>query len=250
MSLPSRRQRGPRRLARVLPGMVAAWMETAPHRAMARVRHAAGNRLQPVPARQCRAEARYRAQQPLRVWHQRLAQQRANGRFLHHLSRVHHQHAVGDLRHHADIVRDEDHRHVRVPLQSADQVQDLRLNGHVQRGRRLVGDQQARAAGQCHRDHHALAHTAGKVVRIAGQPTARLRDADQVQQFHRPLARRRRRHILVLGQRLGDLRAHAMHRIERGHRLQEDHAKLAAAHLAHRMFRQRQQVDDPAIRLV
>ena len=51
-------------------------------------------------------------------------------------------------------------------LQLAQQVEDLRLDRHVQRRRRLVGDQQPRARRQRHRDHHALAHAAGHFVRI------------------------------------------------------------------------------------
>ena len=51
-------------------------------------------------------------------------------------------------------------------LQLAQQVEDLRLDRHVERGRRLVGDQQLRLAGQRHGDHHALAHAAGELVRI------------------------------------------------------------------------------------
>jgi hypothetical protein len=46
---------------------------------------------------------------------------------------------------------------------------DLRLDRHVERGRRLVGDQQAGLAGQRHRDHHALAHAARELVRVVLQ---------------------------------------------------------------------------------
>ena len=51
-------------------------------------------------------------------------------------------------------------------LQLLDQLEDLRLHRHVERGRRLVGDQQLRVADQRHRDHRALAHTAGELVRV------------------------------------------------------------------------------------
>jgi hypothetical protein len=37
------------------------------------------------------------------------------------------------------------------------QFENLRLNGHVERRRRLVGDQKLRLVGERHRDHHALA---------------------------------------------------------------------------------------------
>ena len=45
-------------------------------------------------------------------------------------------------------------------------LQDLRLDRDVERRRRLVGDQQRRAADQRHGDHRALAQAAGKLERI------------------------------------------------------------------------------------
>ena len=51
-------------------------------------------------------------------------------------------------------------------LQVLKQVQNLRLDGHVQRGSRLVGDDELGRAGQGHGDHDALAHTAGQLVGI------------------------------------------------------------------------------------
>ena len=74
---------------------------------------------------------------------------------------------------------------------SADQRQDLRLDRHVERGRRLVGDQQRRAARQRHRDHHALAHAARQLVRIAVEHRARLRNAHLLEHAQRLRARRR-----------------------------------------------------------
>ena len=81
-------------------------------------------------------------------------------------SRIHHRYPVNELRHHAEVVRDQDHRHLELLLQRAEQVEDLRLDGHIQRGCRLVGQQQRRRACQRDRDHHALAHTAGELMRI------------------------------------------------------------------------------------
>ena len=51
-------------------------------------------------------------------------------------------------------------------LQVGEQPQHLRLDGHVQRRGRLVGEQQRRLAGQRDGDHHPLAHAAGELVRI------------------------------------------------------------------------------------
>ena len=67
---------------------------------------------------------------------------------------------VGDLGHHAHIMGNEQHRHANILLEHLDQLENLRLNRHVQGGRRLVRDQQAGAAGQGHGDHDALTHAA------------------------------------------------------------------------------------------
>ena len=58
---------------------------------------------------------------------------------------VHHEDAIGDVGDNAEVVGHEDDS---VPLvaQLAQLLEDLRLDRHVQRGRRLVGDQQARRA--------------------------------------------------------------------------------------------------------
>ena len=60
---------------------------------------------------------------------------------FHGAARVHHQDVVGGLRDHAQIVRDQDHADVELVLDPFDQLEDLGLDGDVERGRRLVGDQ-------------------------------------------------------------------------------------------------------------
>ena len=60
-----------------------------------------------------------------------------------------------------------------VSPQLVQQVEDLRLHRHVQRRGRLVGHQQRGIAGQRHGDHHALAHAARQLVRIAVRPLPR-----------------------------------------------------------------------------
>ncbi len=79
---------------------------------------------------------------------------------FHDLAVIDHDHLVGHVGDDAEIVGDEQHRHAELVLQVAQQLQDLRLDRHVERGRRLVGDQKRRLADQRHRDHRALAHAA------------------------------------------------------------------------------------------
>lgn len=76
-------------------------------------------------------------------------------------------HPVGDLGHHHHVVGDEENGDVLLRLHRADEVEDLRLNGNVQRGRRLVGDQDLGAEREGHRDHDPLQHATGQLVRPA-----------------------------------------------------------------------------------
>ena len=113
------------------------------------------------------AQSGHRRQQRLGIRMLRTAEDRLYRAAFNRFAPVHHQHAVGDIRHHAHIVGNKDHAHRHLFLQDADKLEDLRLNGDVQRGGRLIGDQQRRAAGERHGDHHPLAHAAGELVRIA-----------------------------------------------------------------------------------
>ena len=78
-----------------------------------------------------------------------------------------------------------------------EQLQDLRLHGDVERGGRLVGDQQVRLVRQGHGDHHALALAARELMRIARQPPLRIGDADLIEQFEDAGARLLARKPLV-----------------------------------------------------
>ena len=77
------------------------------------------------------------------------------------------------------------HRHVVGALQLADQLQDLGLHGDVERGGRLVGDQQLGTVGDRDGDHHALALAAGQLVRILLEPRLRVGNAHFLQQVER-----------------------------------------------------------------
>ena len=65
------------------------------------------------------------------------------------------------------------------------QLEDLRLDRHVERRRRLVGDQELGLAGDGHGDHHPLAHAARELVREGVEALFRRRDADHVHQLDR-----------------------------------------------------------------
>ena len=61
------------------------------------------------------------------------------------------------------VVADEDHAETELRAQVREQVEDLRLNRHVEGADRLVGDQHLRLGGQCPGDADPLALPAGEV---------------------------------------------------------------------------------------
>ena len=71
----------------------------------------------------------------------------STGRLLDNLPRVHHRHPVGDRRHHGQVVGDQQHRHVALALLLDQLIEYLRLDGHVERRGRLVGDEDVRDPG-------------------------------------------------------------------------------------------------------
>ena len=87
---------------------------------------------------------------------------------LDDLAEVHHRDPVGDVADHAEVVRDEQIRQAELVLKLLEQVDDLRLHGHVERRHRLVGDDQLRVQRQRPGDADALALPAGELVRDSG----------------------------------------------------------------------------------
>ena len=188
-------------------------------------------------------EPRDRAEQADGVGMLRVGEQFVDRRALDDLAGIHHRDLVADLGDHAEIVGDQNDRSPARGLQLAHQIEDLRLQGDVERGGRLVGDQQRGIAGQRHRDHDALAHAAGELVRIFVDAPLRRGDVDAAQQFDRALARLPPRSAAMAQDGLDDLVADREARIERGHRLLEDHRQAVAAQVAQRLVGHIEQIE-------
>ena len=110
--------------------------------------HGARDLLEPHLVQRGRVDARDRADQALGVGMARVREQRLDARLLDDLPGIHHDDALRHLGDDAHRVRDQHDRHAEALLQLAEQVEDLRLDGDVERGGRLVGDQQLGIAGQ------------------------------------------------------------------------------------------------------
>ena len=180
-------------------------------------------------------------EQGARVGMAHLAQHRLRGTGLDHAPLGHDRETVGGLRDDGEVVRDEDQAHAVLVDEPPQQDEDRRLRRDVERGRRLVGDQQLRAQRDGHGDADALALAARQFVRIARGGD--VREADAVERRAGDRARLGARGGAVDADRLRDLVADRLKRVQRGHRLLKDHADVATADRAHFRFGAREQVD-------
>ena len=94
----------------------------------------------------------------------RVGEDLCDGTLFHDLTRVHDQHPFAHMTNDEEIMRDEKQREVDVLLELSQHAQVARLGGDVERGRRLVGDEQARLAGERDRAAGALPHPAAELM--------------------------------------------------------------------------------------
>ena len=157
----------------------------------------------------------------------------SSSRPLDNASGIHDADAVRQTGDDGKVVRDPDHRRARLATELLGFVEDLPLDGDVERRRRFVRDNQVRLVQQRNRDGDALAHAAGELVRIGPEALVRRGDADLAERVARHGAGVLFRHCAVREHRLDHLRLDAQHRIEGHHRVLEDHRDAVAAQVAH-----------------
>ena len=161
---------------------------------------------------------------------------------LDHLAGVHDLDAMRGFGDDGHVVGDEDERHALAALQADEQVEDLFLDGDVQRGGGFVGDEEARIAGDGHGDHDALIHAAGELMREGAEAGGGSGDADLVEEFDDAGADAVAGNGGVGAQGFGDLPADGVAGVQRGHRLLEDHGDVAADEFSPRAGGEFQQV--------
>ena len=199
----------------------------APGGALERARDVSGHRSQRIV--QC-IELRQCVQQSAGVGVGGRAQHVAHRAALDDPPQVHHRDPVGGLRNHAEIVGDEQDRHAELGHQRLHEVEDLGLDGHIERGGRLVRNEEPRAGRERHRDHRPLAHSAGELEGVLIEATARVGDPHSFQHLHRVVAGGAPGQIGVQIQLLDHLASDGDAGGEARHRLLEDHRDGAAPH--------------------
>ena len=137
--------------------MLATRRERAARRQVSRIRRASGNGVEALFAH---VLVRERAQKAARVRHSGPAKQLGSRPVLDDAAGIHDIKAVPDLGDDPEIMADEQHTHPDFVAKTADQIENLRLDGHVERSRRLVRNEELRIRGDCASDHDALAHAA------------------------------------------------------------------------------------------
>jgi hypothetical protein len=124
---------------------------------------------------------------------------------------------------------DEQHAGFLAALHFPHQLEDLRLRGNVERGGRLVGDQQRGIEHQRRRDHDPLALAAGELVRIGIDHLFGIGQMHRAHDFEHACALLLLVEAGVNLQYFTDLVADPLDRVERGHRLLKYHGHAGAA---------------------
>ena len=107
------------------------------------------------------------------------------------------------------------------------------LDRDVERRRRLVGDDQVGLVQQSDGDRDALTHAAGELMRIRRQALFRRWNADLRKRCGSHRVRVAGADLPVRNDRFDHLRVDAQDRIQRHHRVLEDHRHAIPAHLSH-----------------
>ena len=176
-----------------------------------------------------RARQRHRAEEPLRIRVAHSAEHIPDPARLHRLARIHHGDGIAGLQNEPEVVRDEERGGSRARGQILDQRHDARFDRDVERGRRLVEDQEPRVGQERHCDDDPLLLAARELVRIGPHDAVRVRQAHGLDDVERAPARFLLRHLVVDQRHFHQLLADQHGRIERGHRLLIDHGDLRPA---------------------
>ncbi|MYM18563.1 hypothetical protein GSY69_00855 [Brevibacterium sp. 5221] len=141
----------------------------------------------------------------------------------------HHAEGRAELGDNGKIVCDVEQSEAPFLLHAAEEVEDLRLDSDVEGGGGLIAQEDVRLLRECRGNHYPLPHPTGQLEGVRPGAAPRVRDADALEEFDGEICGGPAGESLALRHRVGDLLAHAHHRVECDGRLLEDHrdARLA-----------------------
>lgn len=119
------------------------------------------------PAAPARIRHRRSGTQRVRIQVQRCIKHVAHRTTFDNPPQIHHRHAPAEMTHHAQIVRDEQKPQPALLDQPCKQLQNLRVNRHVERADWFIGDDERRHQRQGARNRDALPLAAGEFVCVA-----------------------------------------------------------------------------------
>ena len=164
----------------------------------------------------------------------RTLEERVDARALNRAASVHDHHVIRRTSNNAQVVGDEHDGGTSLLLRDLKDVQDLCLDGHVEGGGGLVGDDDVGVVRDSDGNHHALAHAARELVGIRVKAVLGVGDANQGEQLDAALANLVLGHVGVVDeQSLGKLVADGEHGSKGRERILEDHGDARAADLGH-----------------
>ena len=213
--------------------------EAASGRPIGGGRHCAGNRGETLLLR---AEAGHGGQQPFGVGMRGPRKERLDRCLFNHAAGVHDDDARGHFGHDTKIVRDEQQGHATLGAHLTQQLEDLRLNGDVERRGWFVRNHELRVHDEGHRNHHALTHAAGELVRILPGTHRWIGNADLRQHVDRALPRLPFRYRGVHPDHFGDLIANGQHGIQRRAGFLKDHRDVLSADPTQWLIGEREEV--------
>uniref|UniRef100_E6QKD8 Uncharacterized protein n=1 Tax=mine drainage metagenome TaxID=410659 RepID=E6QKD8_9ZZZZ len=153
---------------------------------------------------------------------------------LDHFPVAHDGDVAGHLANDGEVVAGEEHGQLALLLKRFEHVEYLGLDGNVERGGRLVGEQQLRLVDEGHGDQYALTLAARELMGIIVHAAGGVGNGYGFEGLNRLVSKRNAAYLWsVSADGLDDLAADLHDRIERGHRLLEYHGDLAAAHGTH-----------------
>ena len=167
-------------------------------------------------------------EEALRVGVAQVVEDVGQGAVFHDPPGVHDAHGVAHVGHDPEVVRDHEHGHPGLLLELSNELEHLGLDGDVQGRGGLVGDQESgsQASAMAMTTRCCMPPRTGADTPTCAPP----RDAHHLQHVHGQAQGFLVAHPAVDLHALGNLRAHGVDGVERGHGVLEDHGHLVAAH--------------------